>query len=174
MKVKQADVKDIVEQTLIEGKAVERLLYQDPATGKKCQKTSDIPFYSRQKRFVLGDCGKIDAEDIREYIAKGGYFSARKAYLNMEPQQVCDTVFESGLRGRGGGGFPTGKKWQLTLPQKSEKKYIICNGDEGDPGAFMDRSLMEGNPHRVLEGMMIAARAIGADEGYIYVRAEYR
>lgn len=171
--VKKEDAKDIVEQTLVDGKVIERLLYKDPTSGEKCERTVDIPFYSRQKRLVLGQCGKIDAEDVREYIANDGYFAARKAYLEMEPSQICDDVLSSGLRGRGGGGFPTGRKWALTLPQKSDKKYIICNGDEGDPGAFMDRSLMEGNPHRVLEGMMIAARAIGADEGYVYVRAEY-
>jgi len=171
--VKPADAAEIVAKSVANDETIERLLYTDPASGKKCATTKDIPFYTQQARYVINQCGKIDAEDINEYIAKGGYFSARKAYLEMKPQEVCDIVQLSGLRGRGGGGFPTGRKWALTLPQPSEKKYIICNGDEGDPGAFMDRSLMEGNPHRVLEGMMIAAKAIGADEGYVYVRAEY-
>jgi len=122
---------------------------------------------------VLRQCGRIDPEDIREYIHNGGYAAARKAFCDMTPEAICDEVLRSGLRGRGGGGFPTGRKWDLTRRQPGEKKYVICNGDEGDPGAFMDRSVMEGNPHSVVEGMMIAARAIGADEGYVYVRAEY-
>jgi NADH-quinone oxidoreductase subunit F len=118
-------------------------------------------------------CGRIDPEDIREYIYRGGYMAARRAYCEMSPEALCEEMTHSGLRGRGGGGFPTGRKWELTRRQASDKKYVICNGDEGDPGAFMDRSVMEGNPHSVVEGMMIAARAIGADEGYFYVRAEY-
>lgn len=172
-KVKVSDVADIVEQTLIGGQAVQRLLYKHPMTGQAYEKQDEIPFYRRQNRYVIGDCGVLNPEDIHEYISRGGYQAARKAFTQMSPQAVCQEMLASGLRGRGGGGFPTGKKWQLALAQNSEKKYVICNGDEGDPGAFMDRSLMEGNPHRVLEGMMIAARAIGADEGYIYVRAEY-
>jgi NADH-quinone oxidoreductase subunit F len=173
VKVKPQDADEIVEKSVMADEYVERLLYVDPVTGEKCSRTSDIPFYKRQDRYVLGNCGRLDAEDISQYIADGGYTAARMAYTELEPKQICDMVEKAGLRGRGGGGFSTGRKWNLTLPQKSDKKYIICNGDEGDPGAFMDRSLMEGNPHRVLEGMMIAARAIGADEGYIYVRAEY-
>ncbi|AQQ71611.1 NADP-reducing hydrogenase subunit HndC [Limihaloglobus sulfuriphilus] len=173
VKVKPEDADEIVEKTIMADEYVERLLYVDPVTGEKCSRTADIPFYKRQDRYVLGNCGRLDAEDINQYIADGGYTAARMAYTELEPKQICDMVEKAGLRGRGGGGFSTGRKWNLTLPQKSDKKYIICNGDEGDPGAFMDRSLMEGNPHRVLEGMMIAARAIGADEGYIYVRAEY-
>jgi len=171
--VKPEDAKDIVEQTLIGKSPVNRLVYKDPATGNSFEKTHDVPFYKRQQREVLGDCGNIDPEDIREYIARDGYEAARRAYTQMKPQQICEEISASGLRGRGGGGFPTGKKWTLTLAEKSDKKYVICNGDEGDPGAFMDRSLMEGNPHRVIEGIMIAARAIEADEAYIYVRAEY-
>jgi NADH-quinone oxidoreductase subunit F len=171
--VKPEDAKDIVEQTLIGNRPVNRLVYKDPATGSSFEKTHDVPFYKRQRREVLGDCGNIDPEDLREYIARGGYEAARRAYTQMKPQQICEEISASGLRGRGGGGFPTGKKWTLTLAEKSDKKYVICNGDEGDPGAFMDRSLMEGNPHRVIEGIMIAARAIEADEAYIYVRAEY-
>jgi len=171
--VKPDDVKDIVEQTLVGNRPVGRLVYKDPATGAAFEKTHEVPFYKRQRREVLGDCGNIDPEDIREYIARGGYEAARRAYTQMRPEQICEEISTSGLRGRGGGGFPTGKKWTLTLAEKSEKKYVICNGDEGDPGAFMDRSLMEGNPHRVLEGIIIAARAIEADEAYVYVRAEY-
>ena len=122
---------------------------------------------------MLKECGLIDPEDIHEYISRGGYAAARRAVLEISSQEVCDEVLRSGLRGRGGGGFPTGRKWELTRVQPGPKKYVICNGDEGDPGAFMDRSVMEGNPHSVIEGMIIAAKAIGADEGYIYVRMEY-
>jgi len=152
---------------------VERLLYREPNTGRVCKGEAEIPFYAKQQRTVLGNCGVIDPENLDEYIAWGGYDAARKAFTSMAPEEVCQEVADAGLRGRGGGGFPTGLKWQFTLKEKREKKYVICNGDEGDPGAFMDRSLMEGNPHRVLEGMMIAARAVGADEGYVYVRLEY-
>lgn len=172
-KVKASDVAEIVASTIVEKKPVDRLLYSEPHTGKHCHGADDIPFYTRQARTVLKSCGLIDPEDIREYIHNGGYAAARRANLEMTPKEVCEEVLFSGLRGRGGGGFPTGKKWELTLIQPGPKKYVICNGDEGDPGAFMDRSVMEGNPHSVLEGMMIAARAIGADEGYVYVRAEY-
>jgi NADH-quinone oxidoreductase subunit F len=172
-KVRKGDVQDIVEQAIVAGQPVERLLYRHPMNGQTYPKHNEIPFYKRQNRYVIGDCGVLNPENIDEYIARGGYESARKAFQSMAPEAVCEEILASGLRGRGGGGFPTGKKWKLTLAQPSEKKYVICNGDEGDPGAFMDRSLMEGNPHRVLEGMMIAARAIGANEGLIYVRAEY-
>jgi len=172
-KVRPGDAAEIVEQTLIGGAAVQRLLYKHPVSGQAIEKQDDIPFYKRQNRYVIGDCGVLNPECIEEYISRGGYAAARKAFTQMSPEAVCEEIATSGLRGRGGGGFPTGKKWQLTLAQQNAKKYVICNGDEGDPGAFMDRSLMEGNPHRVLEGMMIAARAIGADEGYVYVRAEY-
>ncbi|MEN6355796.1 MAG: NADH-ubiquinone oxidoreductase-F iron-sulfur binding region domain-containing protein [Armatimonadota bacterium] len=172
-KVKPEDVAEIVQTTLIDGKVVERLLYCDPVSGKQCTGTAEIPFYQRQSRTVLKSCGIIDPEDIREYIHNGGYAAAKRAYTEMTPEMVCEEMLYSGLRGRGGGGFPTGKKWELTRVQPGPKKYVICNGDEGDPGAFMDRSVMEGNPHSVIEGMMIAARAIGADEGYVYVRLEY-
>ena len=171
--VRPDDVAEIVEETLVNHRPVHRLLFTDPLTHAAYEKTNDIPFYKRQQRVVLGECGNIDPEDLNEYIARGGYEPARRAYTTMRPEQICEEILASGLRGRGGGGFPTGRKWTLTLTEKSEKKYVICNGDEGDPGAFMDRSLMEGNPHRVLEGIMIAARAIGADEAYVYVRAEY-
>ena len=172
-KVKVSDVKEIIETTLIHHQPVERLLYSKPMSGEHCLTTHDIPFYQKQHRFTLKACGLVDPEDIQEYIYQGGYESARKAYVEMTPKGICDEILASGLRGRGGGGFPTGKKWDLTRIQPEGKKYVICNGDEGDPGAFMDRSVMEGNPHCVLEGMMIAAKAIGADEGDLYVRAEY-
>ena len=172
-KVKPGDVDEIVEKTLKSGDLIDRLLYKHPRTGKLCKNQDEIPFYQRQKRTVLKNCGLIEPEDITEYIAIGGYEAARKAYTEMADVEICKTIIDSGLRGRGGGGFPTGKKWEFTRIEKNAKKYVICNGDEGDPGAFMDRSVMEGNPHAVIEGMMIAARAIGADEGYIYVRLEY-
>ncbi|KHK01082.1 NADH-ubiquinone oxidoreductase-F iron-sulfur binding region domain-containing protein [Desulfovibrio sp. TomC] len=172
-KVTADDVPDIVEKTLVQGQPVERLLYIEPRTREKCLGPDQIPFYQRQTRSVLKECGFIDPDDIREYVAHGGYAAAGKAFSEMDGQGVCDVISQSGLRGRGGGGFPTGRKWEAARVQTSPKKYVICNGDEGDPGAFMDRSLMEGNPHCVIEGMMIAARGIGADEGYIYVRAEY-
>ena len=172
-KVKPEDVPEIIEKTLLKGEVIDRLLYHNPANEQKAKTVEEIPFYARQKRILLHDCGRINPEDINEYIAHGGYAQAKRAYTEMTDEEVCKEMMDSGLRGRGGGGFPTGKKWDLTRIEKSEKKYVICNADEGDPGAFMDRSVMEGNPNAVLEGMMIAARAIGADEGYIYVRMEY-
>ena len=172
-KVKPADVSEIVEKTLLKGEVVDRLLYHNPANNQKAKTVADIPFYAQQERILLHDCGRINPEDINEYIAHGGYQQAKRAYTEMTDAEVCKEMIASGLRGRGGGGFPTGKKWDLTRVEPGPKKYVICNADEGDPGAFMDRSVMEGNPNAVLEGMMIAARAIGADEGYIYVRMEY-
>ena len=172
-KVKPKDVEDIVETTIGKGQLVHRLLYIEPGTKKVCKGKDEILFYRKQHRFVLNNCGAIDPEDIREYIARGGYQASAKACFDMTPDEVCRQILASGLRGRGGGGFPTGKKWDLARQQASKKKYVICNGDEGDPGAFMDRCIMEGNPHSVIEGMIIAARAIDADEGYVYVRAEY-
>ncbi len=172
-KVRPADVQEIIDQTLVGGSRVERLLFKEPRTGQTCSGPDEIPFYKRQHRLTLKQCGMIDPADLNEYIAGGGYFMAEKAFVSMSPAAVCEEITFAGLRGRGGGGFPTGRKWQLTLAQPGPKKYVVCNGDEGDPGAFMDRSVMEGNPHSVIEGMMIAARAIGADEGYVYVRAEY-
>jgi NADH-quinone oxidoreductase subunit F len=173
VKVRPADVAELVQTTFIDGGIVERLVYKNPADGQTYPTHHEVPFYKRQNRFVLGECGILHPEDINEYISRGGYEAARKAFCEMTPEAVCQEMIASGLRGRGGGGFPTGRKWELTRVQPEPKKYVICNGDEGDPGAFMDRSLMEGNPHRVIEGMMIAARGIGADEGYVYVRAEY-
>ncbi len=172
-KVKAADVEEIVDTTLIGGKLVERLAYADAETRAHVALVHDVPFYKRQQRLVLKNCGHIDALDIDEYIANGGYEMAEKAACEMTDAEVCQSMLKTGLRGRGGGGFPTGRKWELTRVQPGPKKYVICNGDEGDPGAFMDRSVMEGNPHSVLEGMIIAAMAIGADEGYVYVRTEY-
>ena len=172
-RVTLADLDEIVQTTLIENQPVERLLYVDRKSGKHCRGAAEIPFYARQQRTVLESCGKIDPEDLREYVAHDGYAAARRAWCEMSQEEICREVSEAGLRGRGGGGFPTGKKWELTRKEAKEKKFVICNGDEGDPGAFMDRSVMEGNPHSVVEGMMIAARAIGADEGYFYIRAEY-
>ena len=172
-KVRVEDVPEIVGQTLVGGQVVDRLLYKDPATRKTCRGLEDNPFYARQDRRVLRECGFLDPEDIHEYILHGGYSAAKKAFLEMSPEDICKKIAESGLRGRGGGGFPTGRKWDAARVQKSAKKYVICNGDEGDPGAFMNRSVMEGNPHSVIEGLMIAARAIGADQTLVYVRAEY-
>ena len=172
-KVKPADVPEIVEKTLLKGEVIDRLLYHNPANNQKAKTVADIPFYAQQERILLHDCGRINPEDINEYIAHGGYQQAKRAYTEMTDAEVCKEMIASGLRGRGGSGFPTGKKWDLTRVEPGPKKYVICNADEGDPGAFMDRSVMEGNPNAVLEGMMIAARAIGADEGYIYVRMEY-
>ena len=167
------DAAEIVEKTLKNNEVIERLLYKNPADGSHCRGQADIPFYTRQSRTVLKSCGHVDPEDIREYIYHDGYKAAQRAYTEMTDAEVCKEVLDAGLRGRGGGGFPTGRKWELTRVVPGEKKYVICNADEGDPGAFMDRSVMEGNPHSVIEGMMIAAKGIGADEGYVYVRAEY-
>lgn len=171
--VKEGDVPEIVERTFGKGELVERLLYHDPVTGQTKRGKHDIGFYAKQDRRVLADCGAIDPEDLNEYIARGGYRAARRALLDMSPVEICAAVKDSGLRGRGGAGFPTGRKWELALKQNEAEKYIICNGDEGDPGAFMDRSVLEGNPHSVIEGMLIGARATGAGIGYVYVRAEY-
>jgi NADH-quinone oxidoreductase subunit F len=172
-KVQPEDVEEIVQSTLLGNRVVERLLYVDPTGAAHCRGAAEIPFYVKQARSVLKQCGHIDPEDVQEYIHRGGYQAARSAFRDMTSAAICEEISHSGLRGRGGGGFPTGRKWELTRKQPGPKKYIVCNGDEGDPGAFMDRSVMEGNPHSVIEGMMIAARAIGADEGYVYVRAEY-
>ena len=170
--VKVSDVTKIVDQDLINNQVVEELLFVDPQTKEKVQKQDDINFYKKQLRIALHGCGVINPEDISEAI---GYdaFKALLKTLSMERQAVIDEVLESGLRGRGGGGFPTGRKWQFAYAQNSEEKYVVCNGDEGDPGAFMDRSILEGNPFAVIEGMMIAGYAIGAKNGYFYVRAEY-
>ena len=169
--VKPEDCHEILEKTVLGGEIIDRLVYH--LDGVAYPRQEDIPFYKKQHRVVLENCGSSDAEDIEEYIAKGGYAGFEKALFEMTDEEICRSIIDSGLRGRGGGGFPAGQKWDGARKQKSEKKYIVCNGDEGDPGAFMDRSIMEGNPHSVLEGMMIAGRAVGSNEGYIYVRAEY-
>lgn len=170
LKVTLDDCEDIVETTLMKGLPLERLMYQ--WDGKVYAEEEEIPFYKKQTRMVLENCGHIDAESIEEYMARGGYQALAKA-LRMRPEEICQVISDSNLRGRGGAGYPAGKKWSQVLAQKSPVKYVVSNGDEGDPGAFMDRSIMEGDPHRMLEGMMIAGYATGATEGYIYVRAEY-
>jgi len=171
-RVKVADVEEIIEKTIVHGELIERLAYHD-AAGKVYAKKNDIPFYRKQQRVVLEHCGEIDSDSILEYLSVGGYTAFEKALFEMTPDQIVSEVSESGLRGRGGGGFPTGRKWSQVQRQAATPKYIVCNGDEGDPGAFMDRSVMEDDPHRMIEGMMIAGVACGASEGYIYVRAEY-
>ena len=169
--VKPEDCCEIVEKTVMRGEIIERLTYQ--RDGVSYPRQEDIPFYKKQHRVVLASCGTSDAEDLDEYIAKGGYSAFEKALFTMTPETICKEISDSGLRGRGGGGFPAGRKWESVRRNVSDVKYVVCNGDEGDPGAFMDRSIMEGNPHSILEGMMIAGVATGATEGYIYVRAEY-
>lgn len=173
VKVKEGDVEEIFESHIKNNKPVERLLYTDPHTNKHIHKSEDINFYAKQTRTALANCGHINAESIEEYIAVKGYEALSKILEKNDPDAVVKEIEDSGLRGRGGGGFPTGRKWRFTAANKGGKSYVVCNGDEGDPGAFMDRSIMEGDPHKLLEGMAIAAFAIGADEGYIYVRAEY-
>ncbi|MEG2098025.1 MAG: SLBB domain-containing protein, partial [Pseudoflavonifractor sp.] len=170
-KVKLADCEEIIAETIVKGNPVERLAYRQE--GKIYRKQAEIPFYQKQTRLVLEHCGHIDATSIEEYFAIGGYAALEKALFDMDQTAIINEVTDAKLRGRGGGGFPTGRKWSQVQKQKTEQKYIVCNGDEGDPGAFMDRSIMEGDPHRLLEGMMIAGAACGASEGYLYVRAEY-
>ena len=170
-KVKVEDCREILHTTVIDGEYIDRLGYS--SQGTLYRKQEEIPFYRQQNRVVLEHCGRIDADSIEEYIAIGGYASLEKALFEMSGDQIIEEVKKSILRGRGGGGFPTGKKWEQVKKAKGDQKYVVCNGDEGDPGAFMDRSIMEGDPHRMLEGMIIAGVAVGATEGYIYVRAEY-
>ncbi|MBS5802125.1 MAG: NADH-quinone oxidoreductase subunit NuoF [Brachyspira sp.] len=173
VKVKVEDVEEIYESHIKNNKPVERLLYTDPKTHEHVHKNEDINFYAKQTRTALANCGHINAECIDEAIAVRGYEALANVLEANNPDAVIEEIEKSGLRGRGGGGFPTGRKWRFTAANKGGKSYVVCNGDEGDPGAFMDRSIMEGDPHKLLEGMAIAAFAIGADEGYIYVRAEY-
>ncbi len=170
--VKIEDVEEIVDTDIAGGKVVERLLYVDPATGQKVSKQDEINFYKKQRRIALHGCGVINPEDINEALGEGAFQGLKRA-LSMTQQEVIDEVMKSGLRGRGGGGFPAGRKWQFAYNVQADQKYVVCNGDEGDPGAFMDRSILEGNPLAVIEGMMIAGYAFGASEGYFYVRAEY-
>ena len=171
IKVKLSDCDEIIERSIIGDEVIERLLYTQ--NGKAYQHQEEIPFYHKQTRIVLSNCGQTNAEDVLEYIAKGGYSALSKVLFEMNPESVCQTILESNLRGRGGGGFPAGRKWDQVRRQPEPVHYVVCNGDEGDPGAFMDRSIMEGAPHKMLEGMMIAGYAAGAREGFIYVRAEY-
>ncbi|MGI6161014.1 MAG: NADH-quinone oxidoreductase subunit NuoF [Christensenellales bacterium] len=170
-KVNLDDCDDIISKTIVNGELIERLAYKKDGKIYSCQ--DDIPFYKKQQRLVLEHCGHIDATSIREYLATGGYAAFEKALFDMSGDDIIDEITKANLRGRGGGGFPAGRKWGQVRRQPEGSKYIVCNGDEGDPGAFMDRSIMEGDPHRMLEGMMIAGLACGAEEGYIYVRAEY-
>ena len=172
-KVKVSDVPEIVSQTIVDDKVVDRLLYVDPMTGERIVRESEIPFYKNQTRVVFGNNSKIDPTNIEDYIALGGYSALAKVLFEMAPEEVIEEVKKSGLRGRGGGGFPTGRKWEECHDAPGDIKYVIVNADEGDPGAYMDRSVLEGNPHSVLEGLIIGAYAIGASLGYIYVRQEY-
>ncbi len=170
-KVKEEDCQEIYDKTILNGEPVERLLYE--MEGVKYQTQEEIPFYAKQTRLVLKNCGHIDAEHISEYLAVGGYLALEKALFDMTQDEIIQEIYDSELRGRGGGGFQTGYKWKQVARQPEKIRYVVCNGDEGDPGAFMDRSVMEGDPHKMIEGMVIAGYAVGAQEGYIYVRAEY-
>lgn len=170
--VKPSDCEEIIQKHIVEGEVVQRLLCKD-IDGKKVQSLDELTFYKKQKRIALKNCGVINPEEIDEYIAFDGYKALEKVLKEMTPDSVIEEISKSGLRGRGGAGFPTGKKWELTKVNEADQKYVVCNADEGDPGAFMDRSILEGDPHSVLEAMMIAGYAIGATKGFIYVRAEY-
>ncbi|MGD2248978.1 MAG: NADH-quinone oxidoreductase subunit NuoF [Candidatus Methanofastidiosia archaeon] len=167
------DIEEIIEETILNDKIVDRLLYIDPMSGEKIAYEKDVPFYKRQKRILFANNGLIDPTSIEEYIAVGGYTALGKVLQSMQCDQIIEEIKKSGLRGRGGAGFPTGLKWEITRKAKGDTKYVVCNADEGDPGAYMDRSLLEGNPHSVLEGMLVGAYAIGAHQGFIYVRHEY-
>ncbi|MDD3141725.1 MAG: NADH-quinone oxidoreductase subunit F, partial [Lachnospiraceae bacterium] len=170
-KVKLEDCEAIFQRTVLNGELIRHLVYKQD--GLEYPTQEEIPFYKKQTRLVLKNCGQIDAEHIEEYISTGGYEAIAKVLFEMQPGEVVDEIMESNLRGRGGGGFTTGYKWSQVAKQQEKIRYVVCNGDEGDPGAFMDRSIMEGDPHKVIEGMMVAAYAVQANEGYIYVRAEY-
>jgi len=172
-RVKPEDVAEIVEEHILKGRVVSRLLFKEPLTAEQVPNYDEIAFYKKQHRLALKNCGHINPDSIEEYIGADGYEGLAKVLLEMTPEQVVEEMKKTGLRGRGGGGFPTGMKWMFCAKSPGPKKYVICNADEGDPGAFMDRSLLEGDPHRILEGMAICAYAIGSDEGYIYCRAEY-
>jgi NADH-quinone oxidoreductase subunit F/NAD(P)H dehydrogenase (quinone)/NADP-reducing hydrogenase subunit HndC len=172
-KISAADVPDLVEKQLVENTTVEKLLYKDPGTKKAIALQEDIPFFSHQKPWVLRNKGLIDPEKIEDYIARGGYAGEAKALREMDADEIVQEIKTSGIRGRGGAGFPTGLKWDFARKSEGDTKYVLCNADEGDPGAFMDRSILEADPHAVLEGMVIAAKAIGAHKGYVYARTEY-
>jgi NADH:ubiquinone oxidoreductase subunit F (NADH-binding)/(2Fe-2S) ferredoxin/NAD-dependent dihydropyrimidine dehydrogenase PreA subunit len=172
-RVEEPDVAEIFRETILGGRLVDRLLYQNPSTGQKANTADEIPFYKVQQRIALAHNGLIDPTKITDYIAQGGYSALAKVLSSMTPEEIISEVEIAGLRGRGGGGFPTARKWRSCRQAEASPKYVICNGDEGDPGAFMDRAIMEGNPHSVIEGMLIGAYAIGSEQGYIYVRNEY-
>ena len=172
-RVNAEDIPDIINETILSGKVLERLLWKDPLSGESIQCEQDLPFYKEQRKEISKNCGKIDPTDIKDYIANNGYAALCRILTCVSAKEVVDTVVASGLRGRGGGGFPAGIKWRLCAAAPGDVKYIIANGDEGDPGAFMDRSLMEGDPHSIIEGMIIGAYAIGASQGFLYVREEY-
>ncbi|WP_028309735.1 NADH-quinone oxidoreductase subunit NuoF [Desulfitibacter alkalitolerans] len=172
-RVEETDIDEIVDKTLVNNEVIDRLLFEDPQKKEKAKTFHDIDFYNKQQRLVLKNCGHINPENIDEYLAQDGYAALEKVLKNMNQVEVIEEVKKSGLRGRGGGGFSTGLKWEFTYKAQGDKKYVVCNADEGDPGAFMDRSLLEGDPHIIIEGMLICGYAIGADEGYVYVRAEY-
>ncbi|MBW1914153.1 MAG: NAD(P)H-dependent oxidoreductase subunit E, partial [Deltaproteobacteria bacterium] len=171
--LKPKDIPLLVEEHLLKGRPLEKLIYTEPDSSKVVLDMDEIPFYSEQQSIVLKNRGVLDPESIEEYIARDGYFGLNKALLEMTPEEIIEEIKISGLRGRGGAGFPTGLKWEFCNKAEGDIKYVLCNADEGDPGAFMDRSVLEADPHAVLEGMIIAARAIGACQGYIYCRAEY-
>jgi len=172
-RIKLEDIKEVIAETIVGKKIIDRLLYVDPKTQEKIVREKNVPFYKKQKRIIFGNNGFIDPTDIRDYIALDGYRALTKILFDMTSEEVIEEIIASGLRGRGGAGFLTGKKWEICHDVNSDVKYVICNADEGDPGAYMDRSLLEGNPHSVIEGMIIGAYSIGASEGYIYVRMEY-
>ena len=171
--VKESDVEEIVEKTILHNEVINRLLYLDSLTGKRFKSHKENEFYKRQMKIALRNTGEIDPADINDYIQSGGYEAFKKALFSMTPEGIIEEVVKSGLRGRGGAGFPTGRKWKQCAGYKSSPKYVLCNGDEGDPGAFMDRSIMEGDPHSIIEGMVICAYALGSHTGFVYIRDEY-
>jgi len=171
--VKPADAEDIIEEHVVKGRRVQRLLYKDPDANKNIEESRDMGFYKKQLRIALRNCGVINPENIDEYIAQDGYLALGKVITELEPEEVISKMKASGLRGRGGAGFPAGLKWEYARNNQADQKYVVCNADEGDPGAFMDRSILEGDPHTVLEAMAIVGYCIGSDKGYIYIRAEY-
>jgi NADH:ubiquinone oxidoreductase subunit F (NADH-binding)/(2Fe-2S) ferredoxin/NAD-dependent dihydropyrimidine dehydrogenase PreA subunit len=173
VQVTPADVDEIIKEHLVKGRMVERLLYKDPKTQKEVKDSKGMDFYKKQFRIALRNCGFIDPENIDEYISRDGYQALAKCLTEMTPEQVIEEIKKSGLRGRGGGGFPTGLKWEITRKSVADTKYVVCNADEGDPGAFMDRSILEGDPHSVIEAMSICAYCIGSENGLVYIRAEY-
>lgn len=173
VQVKPTDAEDIVREHLVKGRKVERLLYVNPETNEQVPDSKHINFYKKQLRIALRNCGFINPENIDEYIARDGYVALGRALTEMTPESVIKEIMDSGLRGRGGGGFPTGLKWQITRKVKAPQKYVVCNADEGDPGAFMDRSILEGDPHSIVEAMAINGYCTGATKGLVYIRAEY-